>query len=79
MAEARANASRNPTLNDKAAMHERLQTDGRKPSVPATPMGDAARPELPARKGSQVPLQPPEYEDAPPSYEDAIATVSLQK
>lgn len=88
MAEARANVKRpvnppaNPPANQSAhaAMDEKLKTEGRKTSVagpssaaPQTPLHDTA-PDIPARPGQPVSQAPPDYAEAPPSYEDAIAT-----
>lgn len=82
MAEARTNGnipSQKPDTST-AAMDEKLRTEGRKSSVPGPSSAAQATssepdaPEIPARPGRPVPQQPQEYEDAPPSYEDAIAT-----
>lgn len=61
-------------------MDEKLKTEGRNSSVagpssevPPTPIQETA-PHIPARPGQPVPQAPPDYSEAPPSYEDAIAT-----
>ncbi|CAK4033288.1 Hypothetical predicted protein [Lecanosticta acicola] len=75
MADARSNVRRTNTN----AMAEKLQAEGRRDSdfgrnqIPPTPIDAGEGPSWPARPG--VPLEGiPEYMDAPPSYEDAIAS-----
>ncbi|KAK5171320.1 uncharacterized protein LTR77_004464 [Saxophila tyrrhenica] len=75
MAQARVNKPK-PTINTTTALDEKLKVEkGKRNSmtVPETPMEGPSR-DLPARQGTAVPPQPPVYDDAPPSYEDAIAT-----
>lgn len=69
----RSSAAR-PSSN-ATAVDEKLRTEGRKPPMAAGPSSstDPSAPPIPARPG-QVPAQePPDYSEAPPSYEDAIA------
>lgn len=76
MAEARANGKRPVNNTGTVAMDEKLKTEGRQSSVSGAsapgPVKDTA-PEIPARPGQPVPQPPPDYAEAPPSYEDAIA------
>jgi len=76
MAEARANGKRPVNTTETAAMDEKLKTEGRQSSVagPSAPgLGQNAAPGLPARPGQPAQQPPPDYAEAPPSYEDAIA------
>lgn len=85
MAEARADVKRpvNPQgpsgPPEPSAMDEKLKTEGRTSSmagpstaVPSSPVHETA-PQVPARPGQPVAQAPPDYSEAPPSYEDAIA------
>ncbi|KAM0720609.1 hypothetical protein Q7P37_004746 [Cladosporium fusiforme] len=75
-----ASAPNTPHAANTQAMDEKLKTEGRQSSVagpsssvPPTPSQPYA-PEKPARPGQPVPPQEPDFGDAPPSYEDAIAS-----
>lgn len=75
-----ANTPNTPHEANTQAMDEKLKTEGRQSSVagpsssvPPTPSQPNA-PEMPARPGQPVPPHEPDYGDAPPSYEDAIAS-----
>ena len=77
MAEARANGKRPVNATGNMAMDEKLKTEGRQssvagPSAPDGPLKDTT-PGIPPRPGQPVPQPPPDYAEAPPSYEDAIA------
>ena len=81
MAEARAGVRPPTTTASSSAVPNKLRTEGRKQSstkIPTTPLeapasiGSMGAPALPGHRPQQS--QPPEYSDAPPSYEDAVAT-----
>ena len=71
MAEARASVRRTSTIKISNAMSEKLQMEDRKQSTTSTPTIPL---EAPGSVGTaDRPQNPPQYSDAPPSYEDAIA------
>ena len=80
MAEARANIKRKPTTDATSNPIDKLKTEGRKDSTSSVPPTPIEGPDsfdtiaFPAQQGSSVVQEPPDYTDAPPSYEDAIAT-----
>jgi hypothetical protein len=79
MAQARADVKRKPiinTINTKDALDEKLKAEEGQGSVNAVPETPIEGPsyDTPARQGTALPSQPPIYDDAPPSYEDAVAS-----
>ena len=76
MAEARADGKRPVNNTGTVAMDEKLKTEGRQSSVSGASAPGLVKdtaPGIPARPGQPVPQPPPDYAEAPPSYEDAIA------
>jgi len=75
MAEARASIRRGSTLSKPQQAHlSKLQTEDRTDSTAGISMEPGGLSTAAAQQGSKLPTVPaPEYSEAPPSYEDAVA------